>query len=201
MGKLLNEMGNCPFASPLIAPLILSNSMTKSDKIRLFNDRNLKFLIKLYQNVHNLLTIVLNSKSYEICFFDPGFRPNSNQIIRKFVVFLLNQVKNDEFLANLVDNCLRTCLDLLSTVWKTISNEFGLKNEKFVEILQEQKKLTEWNEISMSFDEIWVEKKQQFGFWPRSSRELSKRWTFYSSYRWYVRTNWPFRVINKRFFE
>jgi len=175
--------------------------MTKSDKIRLFNDRNLKFLIKLYQNVHNLLTIVLNSKSYEICFFDPGFRPNSNQIIRKFVVFLLNQVKNDEFLANLVDNCLRTCLDLLSTVWKTISNEFGLKNEKFVEILQEQKKLTEWNEISMSFDEIWVEKKQQFGFWPRSSRELSKRWTFYSSYRWYVRTNWPFRVINKRFFE
>jgi len=23
MGKLLNEMGNCPFASPLIAPLLL----------------------------------------------------------------------------------------------------------------------------------------------------------------------------------
>jgi len=63
-------------------------------------------------------------------------------------------VENDEFLANLVVNCLRTCPDLLSTVWKTISNEFGLKNEKFVEILQEQKKLTELNEISMSFDEI-----------------------------------------------
>ena len=101
---------------------------------------------------------MLNSKNYGICFFDLGFRPNSNQIIRKFVVFLLNQVENDEFLANLVDNCLRTCPDLLSTVWKTISNEFGLKNEKFVEILQEQKKLTEWNEISMSFDEIRVEK-------------------------------------------
>ena len=142
--------------------VILSNSITKSDKIRLFNDKNLKFLIKLYQNdektrknVHNLLTIVLNSKNYGICFFDPGFRPNSNQIIGKLVVFLLNQVENDEFLANLVVNCLRTCPDLLSSVWKTISNEFGLKNEKFVEflteILQQQKKLSEWKEIWMSF--------------------------------------------------
>ena len=160
-----------------------------------------KTLSKRWKNVHNLITIVLNSKNYGICFFDLGFLPNSNEIIGKLFVFLLNQVENDEFLANLVVNCLRTCPDLLSTVWKTISNEFGLKNEKFVEILQEQKKLTEWNEISMSFDEIWVEKKQQFGFWPRSSRELSKRWTFYSSYRWYVRRNWPFKVINKRFFE
>ena len=53
--------------------VILSNSMTKTDKIRLFNDRNLKFLIKLYQKVHNLITIVLNSKNYEIRFFWPRF--------------------------------------------------------------------------------------------------------------------------------
>jgi len=47
--------------------------MTKTDKIRLFNDRNLKFLIKLYQNVHNLITIVLNSKNYGVCFLAPVF--------------------------------------------------------------------------------------------------------------------------------
>ena len=30
MGKLLNEMGNCPFASPLIAPLLSKDSLEMS---------------------------------------------------------------------------------------------------------------------------------------------------------------------------
>ena len=54
-------------------------------------------------NVHNLLTIVLNSKHYGICFVDVEFRPHSNAIIGKLVVdVLLKQVEHDEFLTEIV---------------------------------------------------------------------------------------------------